>query len=73
MSCCKNDNSTFAVQESWVNPDMLSVVGHCPSCGAPIYGEPHIAKDAMPQARYSCHCWRKVNPDHANPVPMRTT
>ncbi len=40
---------------------LLSVVGHCPSCGGPIYGPREIAPSTVTAAiRYSCQCWRKT-------------
>ena len=37
----------------------LGIVGHCPTCGAPIYGSPVVPKGIDPEIRYSCFC-RKV-------------
>lgn len=38
---------------------MLEVVGHCPSCGAPIYGTKLVAVKDEPEVKYSCNCWRR--------------
>ncbi len=37
----------------------LSVVGHCPSCGADIYGPKTIQFGEAPISVHSCTCWRR--------------
>lgn len=32
------------------------IVGHCPVCGAPIYGPKKIAEGVEPAVRHSCGC-----------------
>ena len=34
----------------------LETVGHCPSCGAPVYGYRKVALGEEPVVRYSCQC-----------------
>lgn len=37
--------------------DELSVVGNCPTCGAPIYGSPKVAKQgAVLEVTFACSC-----------------
>jgi len=35
----------------------LTVVGHCPCCGSPIYGSHSIASGETPDVRRSCNCY----------------
>ena len=37
----------------------LVIVGHCPHCGAPIYGPKSVVVGPPIEVRYSCNCWRK--------------
>jgi len=37
----------------------LEITGHCPHCGAPIYGCPRIPFDTVPVVTYACTCWRR--------------
>lgn len=46
---------------------LLSVVGHCPDCGAAIYGEQTIQSDATPTVKHSCSC------KESKGLAMRTT
>lgn len=43
-------------QEDIVLPRMLGIVGHCPNCGAPIYGNSIVKEQDSPPIRYSCFC-----------------
>ena len=46
------------------DPSMLGIVGHCPSCGAPIYGRPAVSEGADPEIKYSCFCHKIVGVVH---------
>ncbi len=35
-------------------------MGQCPSCGAPIYGDPSVAAGDKPEVIYSCDCKEKM-------------
>ena len=37
-------------------PEPLGVVGHCPSCGAPIYGNRVLKVNEVPVVSRSCAC-----------------
>ncbi len=40
-----------------VPPGVLTIVGNCPTCGAPIYGYAQIAYDCKrPNVVYGCDC-----------------
>lgn len=39
-----------------IDVKVKSVLGHCPTCGAPIYGPPIIKEGDQPKVTYSCHC-----------------
>lgn len=55
MSGFPSKSSIFSVEP------IFHIVGHCPCCGAPIYGAlqlKDIQKD--PLIRYSCTCWRRL-------------
>lgn len=34
----------------------LEIVGHCPSCGAPVYGTKYLSAGAEPVCKHSCQC-----------------
>lgn len=34
----------------------LEIIGACPTCGSPIYGQKHIRKDDTPNIRKTCMC-----------------
>ncbi len=35
----------------------LSIVGHCPQCGSPIYGRPYVRSDQkVEEVRRTCDC-----------------
>lgn len=38
---------------------LLEIVGHCPSCGSPVYGKRQIGPDDTVIIRRSCSCWTK--------------
>jgi len=38
----------------------LEIVGHCPHCGAPIYGRQQLVGE--PEIRYSCECRLRCGP-----------
>jgi hypothetical protein len=43
---------------------LLPIVGHCPHCGAGVHGKTlHTVGEPVQEAVYTCHCWRKVNPE----------
>jgi predicted nucleic acid-binding Zn ribbon protein len=35
---------------------LLPIVSHCPTCGAPVYGKQLVASDETPEVKYSCDC-----------------
>jgi len=35
------------------------IVGHCPHCGAPIYGQTLLEGAEQPTVTYSCRCWHR--------------
>ncbi len=35
---------------------LLSVVGHCPSCGSPVYGDKYVVSGEVPRVTRSCAC-----------------
>lgn len=39
-----------------VTATTLAVVGHCPDCGCPIYGKPHVFVGERPPIVMSCRC-----------------
>lgn len=39
---------------------MTDIVGHCPHCGAPIYGPPNWQGVFPPPPAYTCDCRNKV-------------
>lgn len=41
--------------------EKLEIVGHCPSCGAPLYGPKKITIGPPIEIRYSCDCVRNNN------------
>ena len=43
-----------------VLPTPLDIVGHCPYCGAPIYGPKQVVGE--PEIRYSCECRKRCGP-----------
>jgi hypothetical protein len=47
-------------------PRMLGIVGHCPNCGAPIYGNSIVKEQDTPPIRYSCFCLtrKSIAEDH---------
>ena len=38
----------------------MKIVGHCPRCGAPIYGNKEIYPTGQLQIRYSCECHKTL-------------
>ena len=36
--------------------DWLDIVGHCPKCGAPIYGQKYLPVDAPTTVKHACQC-----------------
>jgi len=42
----------------WDKP--LEIVGHCPHCGAPIYGKKQL--EGEPEIRYACECRLRYGP-----------
>lgn len=38
----------------------LEIVGHCPHCGAPIYGKKQL--EGEPEIRYACECRLRYGP-----------
>ena len=51
---------TTSVVERVQEEGWKTIVGHCPQCGAPIYGKSLIRGNEIPESVYSCTCWRKV-------------
>lgn len=49
------DDRTYQLL-SRTNQNHLDIVGHCPQCGSPIYGNKRIAVTASPVSRPSCNC-----------------
>lgn len=37
---------------------VYGIVGHCPRCGAPVYGPQRITEGVCPGVVYSCKCER---------------
>lgn len=37
----------------------FTIVGHCPKCGAPIYGREMIGSLENPDIRFACSCRRQ--------------
>ncbi len=35
------------------------VVGACPHCGSPIYGQVFVNADEHPQVKRTCNCWQR--------------
>ncbi len=35
---------------------LLAVVGHCPSCGSPVYGDKYVVAGETPRVTRSCAC-----------------
>lgn len=36
----------------------LEIVGHCPKCDAPVYGQKRIRSNEQPTVKHSCECYR---------------
>lgn len=55
-------NKAFALDEDYITPpkieDVLTIVGNCPKCGAPIYGKKEFAVHAKEDAIhcFTCEC-----------------
>lgn len=39
---------------------LMSIVGHCPKCGCPIYGR-NVVGDEEPEVKRSCFCSSEVS------------
>ena len=46
----------FPLHEGDRSSSYLTVVGHCPKCGLPIYGDSFIVGNDVPMVRRSCGC-----------------
>ena len=60
QSTCQRDSAGAVVP---LAVELWSVVGSCPSCGAPIYGPPAVpAGTELVVVRWSCvcACWRNT-------------
>lgn len=58
------DDKAFPLQggtsaTGYGNSNLLPIVGHCPQCGAPVYGKICVTKEEEATAKYSCKCFRK--------------
>ncbi len=41
------------------NQEKDSVVGACPTCGCPIYGQVFVDAGTQPQVKRTCNCWQR--------------
>ncbi len=41
------------------NQEKDSVVGACPTCGCPIYGQVFVDVGTQPQVKRTCNCWQR--------------
>lgn len=48
--------------------EKLTVVGHCPTCGSPIYGPRSVTADETVVAKHSCACQQSFNKTFAATV-----
>lgn len=52
---------TYPPPDAVINPIVWQdIVGHCPHCGAPIYGRKHVVEE--PKIRFTCQCRMVVGP-----------
>ena len=47
-------DSTY--KQAFSHDVMLSIVGACPQCGAPVYGPDRVWKGSAPVVQWSCEC-----------------
>lgn len=56
------------------NNHLNTVVGGCPTCGAPIYGKKYVPSSSSaqrPEIIYTCHCNFKKRQDFASVVETK--
>lgn len=57
--------------EKFAGKLLMGIVGHCPSCGGPIYGHA-VTGEEKPSVRYSCDC-KDRRDSLVNSMQVRTT
>lgn len=65
---------TYNPQHLSLQPTTLKrkeIVGNCPQCGAPVYGDKAVLEGQPASVTYSCHCFRRLGQWEQKEAPQQ--